>query len=403
MNILRNKLFTSVAFGHLITDVFNGNRAVLLTYFAVMLSLSNATLGQINTLYVFAGSLSQPLFGYLADRWGPRWLVAGGVTWIACFFALAVSFPGPAALIFLIIGSLGSGAFHPAGAMQATIEGGTHLAGKEATAASFFFAFGQLGYFFGPILGGPLLDLFGLMGIYLVAALAVPVVMYTWIELGKIPRPSNLEGAKPVENDLNSRRKSHGWALAALVFVTTFQSIAQQNVNAFLPKFLADLGKPPSTYGVIAAFFMGGAALGNIIGGYLADRYGKRLVAIGALVLAAIPLYLIGSAGDSLWIYVLIPISGILVGSAFSVVLVMAQKSLPGGMGLASGLALAFIFSSGALGPLITGPIADQWGIAAVFPLTAAVSLAGGLAGFGLQKGEPAARSEIIGLPQVGD
>jgi len=227
--------------------------------------------------------------------------------------------------------------------------------------------------------------------------------VYSWIELGKIPKPSPITVAQPVVNGSNSRQKSHGWALAALIIVTTFQSVAQQNVNAFLPKLLADLGKPPSTYGVIAAFFMGGAAVGNIAGGHLADRYGKRQVVIAALVLAAIPLYLIGSAGTSLWIYALIPISGILIGSAFSAILVMAQRSLPGGMGLASGLTLAFIFSSGAIGPLVIGPMADRLGVAATFPLTAAIALAGGVIAFGLQKEGPAMRSDLIRFPQVGD
>jgi FSR family fosmidomycin resistance protein-like MFS transporter len=407
MNILRNRLFTSVALGHLIIDIFNGNRAVLLTYFAVLLSLSNSTLGQINTVYVFIGALTQPVFGYLADRWGARWLVAGGVAWMASFFALAATFSGPTALVLLVIGSLGSGIFHPAGAMQATIEGGTHLAGREATAAAFFFAFGQLGYFFGPILGGPLLELFGLAGIYLVVALAVPVAVYAWIELGKVPGKTPVINTpivtKPVDRASRPQRKTQGWALAALILVTTFQSVAQQNVNAFLPKYLADLGSSPSIYGIIAALFMGGAAIGNISGGYLADRFGKRVVVITALILAAVPLSLIGSTGGSAWIYALIIISGILVGSAFSVVLVLAQKALPGGMGLASGLALAFIFSSGALGPLVSGPVADRWGVAAVFPLTAAIALAGGLIGFGLQKDLPAAAPDLVHVPQVGD
>jgi FSR family fosmidomycin resistance protein-like MFS transporter len=61
------------------------------------------------------------------------------------------------------------------------------------------------------------------------------------------------------------------------------------------------------------------------------------------------------------------------------VIVVQAQKVIPGGMGLASGLTLGFIFSSGSLGTMFTGLIADAWGYQPVFFFTAAIALAGGL------------------------
>src|SRR4030065_162782 len=99
----------------------------------------------------------QPVFGHLADRIGPRWLVAGGGLWMGGFFSLAVVTPGALALVLLVLGRLGSAAFHPAGAMQATLRGRERFAGRETTAVAYFFLFGQMGAFFGPLIGGPLL------------------------------------------------------------------------------------------------------------------------------------------------------------------------------------------------------------------------------------------------------
>ena len=65
---------------------------------------------------------------------------------------------------------------------------------------------------------------------------------------------------------------------------------------------------------------------------------------------------------------------------------------MPGGIALASGLALAFIFSSGSLGALVSGSIADQIGIAPIFTLSAMISLAGGLLALGLREKKPAPR-----------
>ena len=65
---------------------------------------------------------------------------------------------------------------------------------------------------------------------------------------------------------------------------------------------------------------------------------------------------------------------------------------MPGGIALASGLALAFIFSSGSLGALVSGSIADKIGIAPIFTLSAMISLAGGLLALGLREKKPALR-----------
>src|SRR3970040_1212236 len=109
--------------------------------------------------------MTQPVFGHLADRIGPRWLVAGGVLWMGFFFSLAVVTPRSLALVLLVLARLGSAAFHPAGTRQATLRGRERFAGRETTAAAYFFLFGQMGAFFGPLIGGPLLGLFGSGGL----------------------------------------------------------------------------------------------------------------------------------------------------------------------------------------------------------------------------------------------
>src|SRR4030065_1775088 len=118
MSLLLDTLFATIALGHLAVDVLNGQRAVLLAYLSVPLGLSNPALSLVSTIYVISGAMIQPVFGHLADRIGPRWLVAGGVLWMGFFFSLAVVTPGSLALVLLVLASLGSAAFHPAGTMQ---------------------------------------------------------------------------------------------------------------------------------------------------------------------------------------------------------------------------------------------------------------------------------------------
>lgn len=393
MTLLLDNLFSSVALSHLIVDVLNGQRAVLLAYLSGPLGLSNASLGLVSTIYILSAALVQPLFGHLADRAGPRWVVAGGVLWMAVFFSLAVIAPGTLALVLLVTASLGSGAFHPAGTMQATLRGRSHYAGKETTATAYFFVFGQLGLFFGPMLGGPLLDRFGPGGLLLLTAPAIPVginaarQLNPLAQIGKIADTASAMVGQVVTGEINKQGvQLASFTLLAFALVAAFQAWSQQNIVTFIPKYLSDLGQSASVYGLIAATFMGGSALGNVLGGNLADRFGKRKVAAMALFLATVPLYLIPTVGWSPWLFLLIPTAGALTGATHSILVVLAQRFIPGGMALASGLILGFMFTSGALGTLLTGYLADIWGFPAMFHLNAGIALSAAVMALSLQR-----------------
>jgi len=379
MSLLLDTLFATIALGHLAVDVLNGQRAVLLAYLSVPLGLSNTALSLVSTIYVISGAMIQPVFGHLADRIGPRWLVAGGVLWMGFFFSLAVVTPGSLALVLLVLASLGSAAFHPAGTMQATLRGRERFAGRETTAAAYFFLFGQMGAFFGPLIGGPLLGLFGSGGLL---GLTMPTLAVGVNAARKITdgRPSEAPvGANISVRNLFKRALSVGGL--AFILLAAFQSWAQQNMFTFVPKYLSDLGQTPGVYGLAAALFMGGTALGNLLGGSLADRFGRRRVAVLTLLSASAPLALVPVVGWSAWLFLLIPLSGLLTGATHSIIVVLAQRKIPGGMALASGLILGFMFSSGALGTLLTGYLADLRGLPVVFYLSGMIALiAAGLA-----------------------
>ena len=160
------------------------------------------------------------------------------------------------------------------------------------------------------------------------------------------------------------------WVLLAFALLVAFQSWSQQSIVTFMPKYLSDLGQNSAQYGLLTSLFMGGSAVGNLLGGNLADRYGKRRIVASSLALASIPIALISLTGWTPWFYLLIPLAGAFTGSTHSIIVVLAQRLIPSGMGLASGLILGFMFSSGALGALASGYIADAWGFEIMFRFT---------------------------------
>lgn len=379
MSLLLDKLFFSVALGHFTVDMLNGQRAVLFTFLIVPLGLGNTALGFFTTIFILSGALFQPLFGYFTDRYGPRWFAAGGILWIALFFSLAMVAPGMMALWLLVIASLGSAAFHPAGTMQATQRGRDHYAGRETTAAAYFFVFGQVGLFLGPVLAGIILDRSGTFGLLVLSAFAIPVGIFVARQLRQTFMKAPLTTARLGRSIYLLRRDSLAKTLLPLVafaLLAAFQSWSQQNMVTFVPKHLSDLGQPVSAYGLVAALFMGGSALGNILGGSMADRFGKRRVTAIALALASIPLYLVSVVGWSAWLFLLIPLAGGLTGATHSIIVVLAQRMIPTGMAMASGMILGFMFASGAVGTLLSGYLADLYGVSMVFQLSALIALA---------------------------
>lgn len=374
--------FFAVVFSHLMTDLYVGQRSIYLAYISGQLGYSNATLGLITTIAVMLSGLSQPVFGWLADKVGPRRMIIFAMLWIAVSFTLSIFLPMQIAPVLIIAANLGAGMYHPAGVNQATLIGRIRMSGKETTAASYFFLFGQLGFFFGPLLGGLLLRRWDQPGLLVLSALAIPSIIFAWRALKNLPNPAEVKKASESLPAAAKPARPVGLAAAAIVLAAAFQSWAQQNITAFMPKHMVDLGLGADTYGLLASVFIGGTVVGNLAGGALADRLGKKWVIMLGMGLGSLPLLFMGLLPYSAWWGILLFFAGMFVGSAYSVLVVLGQRLAPGGGALASGLVLGFIFSSGALGAALTGVLADAWGFAPVYYFTAALALAGGLLAF---------------------
>jgi FSR family fosmidomycin resistance protein-like MFS transporter len=225
------------------------------------------------------------------------------------------------------------------------------------------------------------LDRFDLAGLLIPVGLGLPISLNMSWQL-RHSKPTLIRPSEGAGTDLTYGRRF----ILALAMLAGLQAWAQQNMITFVPKYLSDLGVSPVIYGLVSGLFMGGSALGNVLGGNLADRFGKLQVARIMLSLASIPLFLVSLAGRSPWLFLLVPLAGALTGAVYSIVVVLAQQAVPGGMGLASGLALGFIFSAGALGTLLSGPLADAQGLPLMFQVTAGLVLVAALITLPMQK-----------------
>jgi FSR family fosmidomycin resistance protein-like MFS transporter len=366
LTFFRNRLFMAVVAGHFVVDVLNSTGPVLLAVLAVPLGLNYSQIGLTLTIYTFAGSLSQPVFGWLADRFPGRQALLGGVgvVWMAlCYGAVALAHSQALLLPFFLLAALGSGLFHPIGTASAAAAHRT----RPGSATSVFFFGGQLGLALGPALGGLLFGAVGNLGMLPLCALAlVPASMLLLVP--SIPPVPALATATPsVRRPAGpSAARTVGLATAAFVALVGLRSSIQAAYTAFLPTLFAGRSWDAAAYGALAGAFMLTAAIGNLVTGGLADRFGMRAVTVWPLLLS-VPAGLV-----CLWAptpalaFVGCALAGLLIGGQHSVLVVHAQRLLPTQQGFASGLILGFTFAAGGVGTWLGGLAADQVGLLAV-------------------------------------
>jgi FSR family fosmidomycin resistance protein-like MFS transporter len=358
--------------GHLTVDSYVGLLPVLYPLLIHRFQLDLETVGLVTLAYSGLASVSQPLFGILADRYGTRF-TGLALAWTAAAFASAGFMPTfPALVAAAALAGLGSGAFHPLGAL--TVRGLLPARGAN-TAMSVYVTGGTVGVAAGPLIGIVLFGVFGTRGTVLTLLPGVAIATYLLIAMrpraearsaGSRPAPALAPG---------SRRTIPLVPIAATVGMMASRNCTVFTLQGFTPVWYHQLGYQPWFYGPLVTTLVLSSALGTVGCGALADRFGRRTV-INVSVLLSIP---------AVALYVLFPgplgflwavLVGVLAASTAPLTLMMAQELMAGRAGLASGLIMGLAFVTGAIGVPLTGAVADRVGLQLALGLQVAVVVA---------------------------
>lgn len=355
--------------GHFTVDSYVGVLPVLYPLLIHRFQLNLETIGIVTLAYTGMASVSQPLFGILADRYGTR-LTGLALAWTAATFATIGFAPTFQLLVAMAaLSGLGSGAFHPFGAL--TVRGLLPARGAN-TAMSVYVTGGTVGVAAGPLIGILLVALFGLHGTLLTILPGTVIAAYLLVAMR--PRRASMGKSTPA-SQTDWRRTLPLVPLAATVGVMASRNCTVFTLQGFTPTWYHQLGYQPWFYGPLVTTLVLSSALGTVGCGALADRFGRKAVIIGSLV-ASIPAVLLfvlepGPLGF-LWAVLV----GFLAASTAPLTLMIAQELMVGRAGLASGLVLGLAFVTGAIGVPVTGAIADRTGLQAALALQVAVVLA---------------------------
>lgn len=354
--LVRNRALLTFMLGHFTVDMYSGLLPVLYPLMALRFTLSKEDIGLVALAFTAASSLSQPIFGYVADRFGSRVLAPASLAWAAIIFGLTGFSPSRGMLMLAAaMAGLGSGAYHPLGASNASIATGE---GQKNAAMSLYTVGGSAGFALGPLLGAGIFGLLGGQGTLALAPFGLISAALVVRSLSRLQLGLPTRARAAVDAVVEPIR----WrALAPVIGVTMFRSWASLSMITFIPVWYQDLGYGPGFYGPLTTIVIGAGAVGTLFGGILADRIGQRRVLLGSLGLAVPALLLfVGVPGP------IALLTGVLFGLAadasLAVTLVMAQRLLPGRVGMASGFILGLGFVTGGIGVPITGRLADRYG-----------------------------------------
>ncbi|PZG14519.1 MFS transporter [Nonomuraea aridisoli] len=335
-----------LAAGHAAVDFYQGAVPALVPFLVMERGYGYVAVSGVVLAATLLSSIVQPLFGVLTDRRRMPWLIpvsmivsgagvaAGGVAGSYALTLLAVALSG-----------LGVAAYHPESARLARLASeGSHVR------MSWFSLGGTLGFASAPVLVTPLLAVWGLGAS---PWLALPAVLGA---LATLPAVRALSGGGAVARAAAAPVSGRDdWpSFARLTLVIVFRSVVYVGLSTFVALHLGG-----GAAGAVALFTLfAGGAVGTVLGGRLAARWGRvrtmRLAYALAVPAVAGVVFVPGPAA-----YVFVAASSIALYAPFSLHVTLGQDFLPARVGTASGVTLGLAVSVGGLVSPLVGAVAE--------------------------------------------
>lgn len=345
-------------------------------------SLSFAQIGLITFVFQLASSILQPFTGLYADRHPRPYALSLGM----CFTLaglLLLAFAGNFWMIILAVSVIGFGStvFHPEASRVAQMASG----GKKSLAQSIFQVGGNGGSAVGPLLAAVIVLPFGQWAIswFAIAAIFASLIMLKvgrWYKALIAYREDHSIAAPAPNTSISERSKLMALIiLVVLVFSKYFYTACITNYFTF---FLIDKFHVSVQTSQLCLFaFLAAFAIGTVAGGIFGDRFGRKYV-IWFSILGAAPFALALPFVDSLWLTVVMAfMSGLVIASAFSSIVVYATDLMPDKLGLIAGIFFGLMFGLGGLGAAFFGWLADKTSVDYIFRVSAFLPLLGIVAG----------------------
>lgn len=342
---------------------------------------SFAQIGIITLVFQMTSSILQPFTGFYADKHPRPYALSAGM----CFTLIGLLLLAFAENYFIILLAVsvvgfGSSIFHPTASLVTQLASG----GKKSLAQSIFQVGGNGGSAVGPLLAAIIILPFGQHAIswFALAALLAAIIMIrlgTWYRT-KLSYVVTHQSAQPLINHDISRRTKYG-ALLILILLIFSKYFYTACITSYFTFFLIDkFGVSVQTSQLCLFVFLLAFAIGTVAGGMLGDKFGRKYV-IWFSILGAAPFAIAMPFANLTWTIICTFLSGLIIASAFSSIVVYATDLMPDKVGLIAGIFFGLMFGLGGLGSAFFGWLADKTSIEYIFQVSAFLPLLGIIAG----------------------
>jgi len=365
----------AVSFVHLINDLIQSVLPSIYPMLKTDYALSFTQVGMITLAFQLTASLLQPAIGLYTDKHPKPYLLPSGMLFTLAGLVMLVFANNFAWLLLAsaVIG-LGSSAFHPEASRVARMASG----GRFGFAQSFFQVGGNAGAALGPLLAAAIIipqgqGAIGWFTLFAIVGFAVLFGVARWT----IRSHASLKSVKKHAHFAHlSRNQVIGaiTVLALLVFSKYIYMTAFANYYTFylMEKFSTSV----SDAQLFLFLFLAAVALGTFAGGPIGDKVGRKAV-IWISILGVAPFTLLFPYCNLFWTAVLSVVIGLILSSAFSAIVVLAQELVPTKIGMISGVFFGLAFGISGIAAAALGALADATTIEHVFAYCAYLPLLG--------------------------
>ena len=343
---------------------------------------SFAQIGLITLVFQMTSSILQPFTGLYADKHPRPYALSIGMCFtLTGLLVLAFAEYYWAILIAVCVVGFGSSVFHPTASRVTQLASG----GKKSLAQSIFQVGGNGGSALGPLLAALIVLPYGQHSIswFAIAAMLAALIMVrlgAWYK-AKLQYVVNHPLKTVGLNNNISKRAKYG-ALAILILLVFSKYFYTSCITSYFTFFLIDkFGVSVKASQLFLFVFLAAFAIGTVAGGMLGDKFGRKYV-IWFSILGAAPFALAMPYVNLTWTIICCFLSGLIIASAFSSIVVYATDLMPDKVGMIAGIFFGLMFGLGGLGSAFFGWLADKTSIEYIFQVSSLLPLLGIIAGF---------------------
>jgi MFS transporter, FSR family, fosmidomycin resistance protein len=327
---------------HATNDAFTSMLSALLPTFQARFGVTETVLAVLVAVLSFSSSVTQPLFGALADRLGRRLVGSLGVIVSSCLLGLMGVVPTvPLLFALLLVGGLGSAAFHPSGTSMVRNAGGERY---KSLSVAIFSSGGTVGLALGPVITLLIVANYGLAYTPWIMApgIILGILMYVVVP----PQARAPRHKRPKLFDVALFRGPVG----LLCLSGILRSMSWVTFTAAMPLWLVanhDLARDAPIIGWTLAAFSLGAGTGGILAGLLGARLGRQFLITGTMLLAIPAIFAVFPLlPGSVPYFVAVFVAGMLVNGGLPLMIVSAQDLAPHAVATASGMLMGFTWGT---------------------------------------------------------